>query len=77
MKIRRIDADNLEVDTGHERHLIAPSAPVATFSDGTTKVRVSNDSGTMEVHLIGKGIIEVASLGLSSTYSIDRHGLID
>lgn len=77
MKIRRIDSDNLEVTTGDGTHLITPAAPVAHFTCGSSRVRVSNDSGQMEVHLCGKGTIEVASLGLGSTYRIDEHGLLD
>ena len=77
MKIRRIDPHRLEVMTGTDRHLLTPAAPVAHFTDGKARVRVSNDSGTMEVQLIGKGTIEVASLGLGSTYRIDEHGLLD
>lgn len=77
MKIRRIDPHRLEVMTGTDRHLLTPAAPVAHFTDGKARVRVTNDSGTMEVQLIGKGTIEVNSLGLGSTYRIDEHGLID
>src|SRR5699024_11581748 len=51
LKIRRIDPHRLEVMTGTDRHLLTPAAPVAHFTDGKARVRVSSDSGTMEVQL--------------------------
>lgn len=79
LRVKRTGSDVLEVRRSGDTstRIIGPASPVVELRDGLTRVRVSNDSGRMEIVLCGKGIIEAASLGIDSTYLIDEHGLRD
>lgn len=78
VRIKRTGTDVLEVSTRQGKtSIVRPSSPVVEFRNGLTRLRVSNDSGHMEIILCGKGSIEAASLGIGSTYIIDEFGLKD
>lgn len=78
VRVKRTGTDVLEVSPGTGKvSVVGSSSPVVEFRNGLTRLKVSNDSGHMEIILCGKGSIEAASLSIDSTYVIDEFGLKD